>query len=175
MINKEQKDKIIEILDRNEYRVLVQNIDNGILAIYPQRVEYPSIHQSFFYYTFDLDKLNITVKDAEGNIKVNFDHKCPWYAQKLLVLSDILTRCTRINYSIPFIKYIIEGEEVEDEVFFAQLDTEPSEQTEMLKPIVFSIIYGEGADGADAISKTLNVYDGYIAIKKFLELSYGKQ
>ena len=57
-------------------------------------------------------------------------------------------------------------------MFFTIIEEEENEQIEKLKPLVLAMIY-EGNMSGEEVSKTLDVYEGYMAIKKFLSMSYG--
>lgn len=171
-MDEKQKKILTELLNKNNYRVHVKNIENGLLAIFPERVEHPSTHQAFFYYSCNDNSINIIVKDIEENIKVNIDYECPKYAQVLLIIADILYRCINIGYSTSFINFVINDKEVDEDMFFTIIEEEENEQIEKLKPLVLAMIY-EGNMSGEEVSKTLDVYEGYMAIKKFLSMSYG--
>ena len=130
-----------QILERNNYKVVVFSTDGGCIAIFPNRVEPPISGLTRIHYQYNDNGLRIIVSDEAGNIYKDAIYACPIYIQRLLMFSHIVKRCMYINYTIALATFIV-GENVVEEDDFYQVCANPKMTTEdlelenQLKPII---------------------------------------
>jgi hypothetical protein len=111
---------IAEILDRNDYRVTMTKTDNGCIAHFPQRVELPLRDFARLYQEFDRHRVLICTYDEDGQEIEKCHVDCPPYAQSLFTIYHVIYCCIGIGYDLPLVKFVVDGNEVDDEVFLKE-------------------------------------------------------
>jgi hypothetical protein len=172
-MNAEQIIPIKELLSRNNYRVELIAKENGCVATFPERIEEPSCPVIKVYYGYTNDGLYTHYFNEEHSIADEHIIPCPKYAQRLLMLSNIIARCIQIGYSTGLIAFLDGEKEISEDEFYplcvnteltqAELDSE-----NVLKPLVVQCMFSAFTKLDEQIAKETEVLDGYIAIRNMI-------
>lgn len=164
-------DEIAELLDRQEYRVVVQATDGGCLTHFPKRVELPTPGFVRLYQEFLPTGVLTCEYDENGAEMVKYETPCPIYAQRLYMLYQVIFHCMGIGYDIAFIKFIVNKEEVDEDNFFLAhkspfaLGTETTQETKLRQLLSDCFMRGfQPVHGFAA--KNEGIEDGYVAIRR---------
>jgi hypothetical protein len=157
------KDKIIKILEINDYRVRMRTYIDGYIIDFPKRIINPILPFNYLY--IELNQKGVILKECTNknpdiNDKDKYFYECPVYAQSILVIYNLSWLCTVIGYSCSLIDFV-KGVSVENR----DITVEDIAKREILRNILNSN-KGGFTDNAEKMAKTENVLDGYLCVKK---------
>ena len=162
---------LAELLDRNNYRVVVQHTDHGCLMTVPRRVELPAASFDRLYQEFQADGILVCQHDETGaEMEEPKIFKCPPYAQRLFVMYNILSYCMAVGYSGSAIKFMDGPDEVDEEEFHKAVVSPFMEEYEQgkedkLRQIVMLSFANGFTPQFEAMAKQESVVEGYIPIR----------
>lgn len=110
--------ELAQLLDRNDYRVVVQTTDGGCIAQFPERVEEPTPGFVCLYQEFTPEGISTYEYDMDGEELTCQHTDCPVYAQRLFTLYQIIYHCMGIGYNVQLIKFLVDDKEVDEDSFF---------------------------------------------------------
>ena len=117
MSNKNQQ--IADILDRNDYRVLVVDNYKSVAIAFPARYEDPVIEKVMFVFTYDKDKVKIYEYNEDNELYLSETDECPSYCQVSYLMYRLMKTCGLMQYPLELVKYMINDEDCSIEDFFA--------------------------------------------------------
>jgi hypothetical protein len=117
MSNKNQQ--IADILDRNDYRVIVVDNYKGVAITFPAQYEDPVIDKVMFVLEYGKDKVTIHTYNEDNEFVGSEDDECPSYCQVSYLMYRLMKTCGLMQYPLELVKYIINDEDCSMEDFFA--------------------------------------------------------
>ena len=144
-------DKILNILERNKYQVILHTTDTGFTIQYPDRIEYPQFEQK-------IDEFYIN----DDNITINTDIiQLPKYAHLTFCMSKMVAECNKRLYNASLIRYIHKNKDVVADDFWNyvpfNMSLEDKDKDKTLRGIVDLFI--KDASQAMEISKKHGLED----------------
>lgn len=100
----EKMSHIQKILEKNNYIVSIEKINDGFLLLFPNRLFFPATSFSAFFCKYEKDSLFYSAYGRDGRIIEDFTVKCPKYAQRMSFLYHIFLSCDSIKYDVSLIK-----------------------------------------------------------------------
>lgn len=169
----ENIEAIKTILDKHSYRVAIETTPDGCIATFPKHIEEPEQDSIRIQYAFGDNQIRIIVYDEDGQAVIDVFQPCPNYAQKLLILSDIVVRSLRMNFTVALAKFILDGEEISEEDFYDKwinvlCSEDDNALSRKLKPLIITCIFSGFNPMAEAYAEHNGILDGYKAIKDFM-------
>jgi hypothetical protein len=111
--------KLADLLDENDYRVVVQLTDRGCMTSFPDRKEDPKLGFSRLYQEFTPTGVLICEYDNSVKELAKGEMECPEYAQRIFTLYKIIIHCMNIGYDIGLIKFSVHDKEVDENTFMS--------------------------------------------------------
>lgn len=162
--------ELVELLDRNEYRVVMSQTDRGCLAEFPTRKEIPLLSFTRLYQEFTEKGVDCTTYDADGQELFTHKVSVPSYAQKIWTIYHVISQCMTIGYGSQAIKFKVGGNEAEEQLFL-QKHVSPfatkgdAEKEEALQQLI-ALCFQQGfSDRTKAFAQQQGILDGYLAVK----------
>lgn len=165
---------IAKLLDKLGYRVIVYATDNGCVVEFPERKQAPLLHSALVSVQYTEDGVYVQHNDTYGTELHSTTHKCPSYAQRLLLNYYIMSMCIMIQYSLYYIKFMndVDEEVLEQEFFHLIRSPYMSEDMEKKEAILGQILMPCMIHGFDEQYKQLaqehDVLEGFLAIQQAL-------
>lgn len=163
---------IAKLLDRNDYRVVMQKTDGGCLTHFPHRSELPVQVFSRLYQEFTEDGiLEATHNEMGEEIESNII-KCPPYAHRLFTLYNVIHHCMEIDYEMSLIKFVLDDNEVPEEAFFQAhvspfMDNADTMRENTLRNLISMCFQQQGFLPHHAqIAEQEGIHDGFIVIRR---------
>lgn len=124
------KEKIYDILSRNEYLISATLLDNGC------SITFPTMGTTIFQ--FSEDGIKTIYNGTENTVK------CPRYMQRIMLAQYLVQSCATIGYNIEFVNFSINDVEVDFNEFFgycapANITQEELEKENALSSIIESM------------------------------------
>jgi len=162
---------LAELLDRNDYRVIVQTTDGGCLTTFPNRVELPTPHFYRLYQEFRTGGVLVCRHDEAGSeVDLPVTTPCPPYAQRVYTMYHILSYCMSIGYAGGAIKFMVGDKEVEEDEFYDancsphMLLTDIGKESQLRMLIAMSFQQGFTPEIVE-MAKQDGMLGGYLAIR----------
>ena len=119
MRNATPKDVMV-LLDRNDYRVIMNKTDGGCLTIFPNRIELPGLEFTRLYQEFFSNGVSTATHDENGIELTTCIYPCPSYSHRLFTIYHAIYHCMCINYEMSYMRFMIKDAEVSGEAFFQE-------------------------------------------------------
>ncbi len=163
--------KISKLLDKHDYRVVVQNTDGGYLVTFPSRKELPVIGFVRLYQEFQPMGILTCFYNEEGIEVDKQETLCPPYSHKLFSLYSVMYYCLSIGYDVSFVKFVLNNKEVSEEALFAPhadsfLDVADSNRERILHNILSSCFNDGFLPKYEELAEQEGVIDGFLAIRR---------
>lgn len=162
---------VAKLLDRNDYRVVMQKTDGGCLTTFPNRVELPIHGFARLYQEFANDGIVVCTHDEAGAELETTNVQCPAYAQRLFTIYHVIFHCMSIGYEIAFIKFVLDGSEVSEEAFFQEHVSPFMDQSEVMKENtlrnLIGVCFQQGfLPHHEQMAKQEGIGEGFTAIRR---------
>ncbi len=101
-------DKILNILERNKYQIILHTTETGFTMQFPSRIEFPSSEARI--YEFWINDDNITI---DGEIV-----PLPKYIHLTYCMSKMVVYCNRLKYNTTLVRYIHKNKDISADDFW---------------------------------------------------------
>lgn len=161
--------ELAQLLDRNEYRVVITKTDQGCLTEFPTRTEMPILAYAKIYQEFTEDGVACTTYDSEGTELFTQDVSVPSYAQKVWTVYNVISNCMAVGYGPQAIKFKV-GENEVDERGFLSAHVSPfavdgDDKKEQALQQLIGVCFQQGfTEQAEQRAKKQGLLEGYLAI-----------
>jgi len=179
MINNNTEEKspntVEEILDRNEYRVVVKKTDTGCVTHFPGRVEYPVVAFSRLYHEYKPEGVFVCAYDEDGQELCEWTISCPMYVQRAYIIYTIISQCIRMEYDTSMIKFM-SGKETLSYEDFNSINLSPfMDMSDIMKEEKLDAIVTDGcrngfSDKHDEIADSEGLLEGFMLIRELFTL-----
>jgi hypothetical protein len=163
--------ELAELLDRNDYRVVVKTTDGGCLAEFPQRRELPIMPFVRLYQEYKPEGILTCEYDESGAELRTQELSCPSYAQRVFTVYHVIYHCMGIGYDLQLIKFVADKDEVDEETFL-KADTSPFMVDEdVQKEVVLKNLIGQCFNQGflpmhEQFAKQEGLLEGFIPIRR---------
>lgn len=154
-------DKIMSILERNQYQIIAYINSTGIMIHYPERLEIPSSPPK-------IDEIII----SNNELTINGDViSVPNYLQTSYCISILIKNAKKIKYSGFLIRYVYNNKDISDDEFWKIAPFDLNEEELILSDQVPKLVdlYTEDKELAFKMAKDLNISDGLQTIIELLQ------
>jgi len=162
---------VAALLDRNDYRVVMQKTDGGCITHFPVRAELPTPGFLRLYQEFTKDGV-LVCEHEEGGLELDkYEVPCPPYAQRLYTIYQVVYHCMGIGYDVNLVKFVVNDHEVEEQDFFdahasSFMDTSDIKNENILRNIVASCFQQGFLPQYELAAKQESVEEGFVAIRR---------
>ena len=162
---------VAKLLDRNDYRVVMQKTDGGCITHFPKRTELPIPGFARLYQEFGEQGILMCTHDEAGTEVDTTNVLCPPYAHRLFTLYSVICHCMGIGYEIAFIKFVLDGREVNEEAFFQEHSSPFMEQKDTARENtlrnLIGVCFQQGfMQHHEEIAEQEGVREGFVSIRR---------
>jgi hypothetical protein len=167
-------DEIQKILERNNYQIIIRNIENGIIVTYPEKLEPPALESEITQFFFTQNGIRIIIYSNDGNIVSDKTVPCCIYAQKIIVFCHIILRCIFMDFPLPLIKFILNDIDVSEDEFYNKCENilmleDDYKLDELLRPIIIKCVFNPGLlPVAEKVCEANGTLEGFLVYKSLI-------
>ena len=168
--------EVKQLLEKNDYQVIVRRDKNKIIVSYPLRVESPQ--SASFQAVYQITKGKLYFKIIIGGQTIlETPVDVPKYVYKSVIIANVAKTCMELEYHTEFIRFYDGDREISQDEFsqvdIVKLSANDTRRQNSLVNIIPEIIHEvqTGEHQIEELAIDLNIYEGYIAVSQL----FGKE
>ena len=161
--------EVKQLLEKNDYQVIVRRDKNKIIVSYPLRVESPQ--SASFQAVYQITKGKLYFKIIIGGQTIlETPVDVPKYVYKSVIIANVAKTCMDLEYHTEFIRFYDGDREVSQDDFsqleFVKLSIDDARRQNALTNIIPDIIHEIQTEEhqIEELAIDLDIYEGYVAI-----------